>query len=59
MDENPSLIHKMERVDINSDIPAMRFLGVYFDLNLNFKYHVDKLFQNLDHFTLSAVLRMC
>jgi hypothetical protein len=29
--ENPNLLHRMERVDINSNIPAMRFLGVFFD----------------------------
>jgi len=57
MDENPSLIHKMERVDINSDIPAMRFLGVYFDQNLNFKYHVEKLLSKLSRslYTLRCV----
>jgi len=57
LDENPSLIHKMERVDTNSDIPAMRFLGVYFDQNLNFKYHVEKLLSKLSRslYTLRCV----
>ena len=31
----------MDRVDVNYLTPAIRFLGVFFDLNLNFKYHVD------------------
>ena len=31
----------MDRVDVNSLTPAIRFLGVFFDPNLNFKYHVD------------------
>jgi len=39
--ENPNLVHKMDRVDVNSAIPAMRFLGAFFDPNLNFKYHVE------------------
>jgi len=47
IDENPSLINKMERVDINSDVPAMRFLGVYFDPNFNFKFHVEKQISKL------------
>ncbi len=33
----------MERVDLNSKIPAMRFLGVFFDPYLNFKYHVQQI----------------
>jgi len=41
--ENPNLVHRMERVDINSKIPAMRFLGVFFDPSLNFKYHVQQI----------------
>jgi hypothetical protein len=41
--ENPNLIHRMERVDVNSKIPAMRFLGVFFDPSLNFKYHVQQI----------------
>jgi hypothetical protein len=41
--ENPHLIHRMERVDSNSKILAMRFLGVFFDPSLNFKYHVQQI----------------
>jgi hypothetical protein len=39
--ENRSLVHKMEQINSLSKIPAMRFLGVFFDLQLNFKYHVE------------------
>jgi hypothetical protein len=31
----------------NSAIPAIRFLGVYFNENLNFKYHISLLTSNL------------
>jgi len=41
VNENPSLVYKMDRVDVNSLTPAIRFLGVFFDPNLNFKYHDD------------------
>jgi hypothetical protein len=33
----------MERVDLNSKILAMRFLGVFFYPSLNFKYHVQQI----------------
>ncbi len=45
--ENPNLVHRMERVDTNSNIPAMRFFGVFFDPALNFKYHVQKIMSKL------------
>ena len=47
----------MERVDSNSEVPAMRFLGVYFDPSLNFKYHVKKLLSKLSRslYTLRSV----
>ena len=41
--ENPTLLHKMEQIDSTSKIPAMRFLGVFFDPQLNFKYHVGQI----------------
>jgi hypothetical protein len=47
----------MERIDSNSEVPAMRFLGVYFDPSLNFKYHVEKLLSKLSRalYTLRSV----
>jgi hypothetical protein len=39
--ENPSLVHKMEQINSLSKIPAMRFLGVFFDPQLSFKCHVE------------------
>jgi hypothetical protein len=42
-DENPNLIHKIEQIDSSSKIPAIRFLGVFFDPQLNFKYHVEQI----------------
>jgi hypothetical protein len=44
---SPNLIHRMERVDTNSNIPAMRFLDVFFDPALNFKYHVQQIMSKL------------
>ena len=47
----------MERIDITSETPAMRFLGVFFDPNLNFKVHVEKIISKLSKalYTLRSV----
>jgi hypothetical protein len=34
---------KIERINSNSEEPAIKFLGVYLDPKLNFKYHVSKM----------------
>ena len=47
----------MEIVDNNSEIPAMRFLGVFFDPSLNFKFHVEKITSKISRalYTLRCV----
>ena len=35
--DNPDLIFPMKRISPSSDTPAVKFLGVYFDPDLNFK----------------------
>ena len=45
--ENPNLLHKMEQTNSSSKIPAMRFLGVYFDPQLSFKYHVELIISKI------------
>jgi len=57
LNEDKSLIYKMERITINSDIPAMRFLGVFFDPSLNFKYHAEKILSKISRslYTLRCV----
>jgi hypothetical protein len=37
------LIHEIKRVLPSDDLPAIKYLGVYFDPNLNFKYHLQQL----------------
>jgi hypothetical protein len=37
---DPTLCTPLERVHSLSKVPAIKFLGVYFDVELNFKYHV-------------------
>ena len=42
-EDNPSLIKTIERVDNSSDTPAIKFLGVYIDQALNFRYHLKQI----------------
>ena len=41
--DEPSNISLISRVNTNDDIPAVKFLGVFFDPNLNFKHHISTL----------------
>jgi hypothetical protein len=38
---NPNLMFNLEKVFSNSDIPAIKFLGIYIDQSLSFKYHIN------------------
>jgi hypothetical protein len=38
--QSDDLLYPIENVTTNSTIPAIRYLGVYFDPQLNFKYHI-------------------
>ena len=50
--DNPDLIKLLPLISSNDDIPAAKFLGVYFDANLSFKYQVSCVKKNcLKHFT--------
>jgi hypothetical protein len=42
-----SLIHEIKRVLPTDNIPAIKYLGVYFDPYLNFKYHVQQISSKL------------
>jgi hypothetical protein len=41
------LIFPIDRVKNTDDIPAIKYLGVYFDPNLNFKHHIDYINKKL------------
>jgi hypothetical protein len=38
---NHDLMFNLEKVSSNSEIPAIKFLGIYIDQSLSFKYHVN------------------
>ena len=40
---DPNNISLISRVNSNDNVPAVKFLGVFFDPNLNFKYHISIL----------------
>jgi hypothetical protein len=40
---NPALITPIERITPKSKTPAIKFLGVYFDPNLDFKFHISTI----------------
>ena len=40
---DPSLISLINRVTCQDKIPAIKYLGVFFDPNLNFKFHVQQI----------------
>ena len=41
--DNPNLKFPIEQVSVSSDVPAIKFLGVYIDPQLNFKFHISQL----------------
>jgi hypothetical protein len=42
-------IYVLQRVTQTDKIPAIKYLGVYFDPNLNFKYHISQISKKLSH----------
>ncbi|MFN9979891.1 MAG: RNA-directed DNA polymerase, partial [bacterium] len=45
--QKPELIIPIENANANSIVPAIRYLGVYFDPQLNFKYHISTITNKL------------
>ena len=41
--DDPDKISPISRVNYNDDMPAVKFLGVFFDPNINFKHHIAML----------------
>ena len=44
---NPNLIKKLSIISDEDDIPAVKFLGVFIDSNLNFKYQISNIRKKL------------
>lgn len=46
---NPIRMTKLERTKSTYNTPAIKYLGAYFDPDLNFKYHVSQLSKKLSY----------
>ena len=46
-ENNPLLTSKLSRVLPTDNTPAIKYLGVYFDPNLNFKFHINHISKKL------------
>ena len=47
---DPLKIKNLSFINSNSEIPAIKFLGVYIDPELNFKYHIDYLRRKISNY---------
>jgi hypothetical protein len=56
-ENDPQKIFSLHRVTQNDPVPAIKYLGVYFDENLNFKYHINYISNKLSRalFSLKSV----
>ena len=43
LNHDPALVKKLDYVNNESAIPAIKFLGVNFDSSLNFRYHIEQI----------------
>jgi hypothetical protein len=43
VNQSPLLISKLCRVTTDSNVPAIKFLGIFIDPQLNFKYHISTI----------------
>jgi hypothetical protein len=48
-ENDPSLIIPLSRILNTDEIPAIKYLGVYFDPDLNFKYHINQINKKLSY----------
>ena len=48
LNQDPSFKKSLSYINHKSDVPAIKFLGVYFDPALNFKYHM--LLKSIDYY---------
>ena len=48
-ENNPSRIHELTSISPSDNIPAIKYLGVYFDPQLTFKYHLSQISKKLSY----------
>ena len=45
--QNDDLISYLVRITADSEVPAIKFLGIYIDPSLNFKFHIDNIISKI------------
>jgi hypothetical protein len=55
-EDDPPKIVRISRVDSNCDQPAIKFLGIYMDPNLNFKFHIQSIGKKYQQVFIFCVL---
>ena len=45
--QNDDLKSNLVRITADSEVPAIKFLGIYIDPSLNFKFHIDNLISKI------------
>jgi hypothetical protein len=45
--QDPSKLILIPNIDVKSPVPAVKFLGIFIDPDLNFKYHIEKMTRKL------------
>lgn len=46
-EQDPHKLISIPNINVNSDTPAVKFLGIYIDPALNFKFHIEKMTRKL------------
>ncbi len=46
-ENDPSKIFELAKIELNDKVPAIKYLGVFFDPCLNFKYHISQISKKL------------
>ena len=59
-ESNLNLVYEIGRIKSSSDVPAYKYLGVFFDENLDFKYHLRNISSKLSRalFALRSVKKV-
>ena len=59
-ESNLNLVYEIGRIKSSSDVPAYKYLGVFFDENHDFKYHLHKISSKLSRalFALRSVKKI-
>ena len=60
-ENSKELLHQISQIKMDSKTPAIKYLGVYFDPLINFKFHIDYLSSKISRalYILNMVKKFC